>query len=168
MKRSLLKGKLLAAGISLVLCGCAAASAPRINRPPQVSHLVSSWERGTCSLRGANLNYGENDSQRQLSLDMHPIEAQHIICSRDHTVILSRNAAIVSLGGDGVLSGREMLGSLDGDFVAANSYSLNISCVQDEGIARARLIGDDLEFSTDTGRHWRINLHNPRRGWDIY
>lgn len=165
-------GKLVSIAFSAILAGCSAAQTHRPNpvqgQRPHVSYLSARWEDGSCSISRTQLTYHSPStrSKRFINLDYPPSDPQELICTAEHTVIFNDRRIIVALGADDVLSGREMLGLLDGEFVPANSYSITI---RDMGrITSRRVVGDVLHIRTADSRLWSIDLNNPRQGWDVF
>lgn len=165
-------GKLVSVVFSAILAGCSAARLPRPNpvqrQPPHISYLSARWEEGSCSISDSQLTFHDfsDMSKAFLNLDSPADDPQELICTAEHTVILNDRRIIVALGADDVLSGREMLGFLDGEFVPANSYSITV-----RGMGRITgglVMGDRLHIRTADSRLWSIDLANPRQGWDVF
>ena len=168
--------KLAAAVITLgLMAGCGSqAIAPRTNPVrlaaflPRVSSLHSSWPGGKCKLSGDTVHFSSGKRTSSLHLDSKTQSPSEILCSDEHTVVVDSHFVVVGLGGGDVLEGREMLGSVDGAFVPANSFSVNIDSVREEGLRTASIVGGTLELRTEKGRNWKISLSSPSDGWNIY
>jgi len=134
--------------------------------------LVSQWTLGRCLLEGRRLSYSDNLSSRNadILLDSEPSGAKSIICSDRHTVILLPSKAILAIGGEDVISGREMLGFMGGRLIAANSIEVSLAPALESGAepSSAEITGERLTFRASGGRIWAIELGNPFSGWHIY
>ncbi|MFN7991937.1 MAG: hypothetical protein U0R44_07330 [Candidatus Micrarchaeia archaeon] len=166
--------KAAAAAFGVFFCGCAAAP-PVIQKLRPAGVHASSWEEGTCMVRGGSIVYLdertlEQAGQRIDSLRGSPQrDTDSLICSSSFTVLIQGRRAIVSVGGDGVLGGRDYLGRLGDSFVLANSYELNLSPIaEDGGVAAQRLSSGHLTLTSRSGRRWEIDLTDPYSGWNVY
>ncbi|MFH1684935.1 MAG: hypothetical protein ABH983_01390 [Candidatus Micrarchaeota archaeon] len=168
MKGFPLRRTLAAATISIsLLAGCITPIQNQSTRTPALSHIVSRWKNGSCSIYENQLSYSNNVARNSINLDLEAQSPSSIICSDDFTVIFTNNSVIVSIGAEDIHSGSEMLGEVSGQFVPANSYSINIQSITPEGIESSSIHGDILEIIT-RGSIWSIDLTNPHSGWSIY
>ncbi len=145
------------------------APPPAAGTRPAPQSVVSAWPLGSCEVSSNRLTYRRVQplTQSSVVLDAKVSAPSSLLCSDRFTVILSERWAVVSLGADSVLRGTEMLGSISGRFMVANSYSLNITEPSAESIVAARLDGSILVLDTAAGNRWRIDLSDPRE-WRIY
>jgi hypothetical protein len=163
------KAKLAACAFSAFFVSCLGPAMPsRMPEPP--ARVESSWAEGRCSLSGDSLSFSEASRNAAIRLDASPAGAESLICGEEFTVIIGRDSAVVSLGARDVLAGREMLGRIGGRFVPANSYSLSLTRIEEEGHGRASesLAGDSLRICSMDGRSWSIALSDPFGGWMVY
>ncbi|MEW6722298.1 MAG: hypothetical protein AB1324_03485 [Candidatus Micrarchaeota archaeon] len=146
------------------------AQAPTV-RESRGRALGSEWERGKCFFGENRLSYADaRDGRRgvlRVDVDVHAAARLH--CSGQVSVIITQNSAVVTLGGDAVLEGREIFGMMGNSFTLANSYSLDLMQIDEEDGRRTgeRLVGSRLSVSTASGRQWNIDLFDPSR-WEIY
>ncbi len=136
--------------------------------------LESRWARGSCALDGRMLTYssGEGDGaprQKGMILDIDVRGAISLMCSGEFTAILTTGSVVVSLGGDAILQGREMLGAIGGRFLPANSYEVSLRRVnsEDGGVAHCALREGFLEIESRGGNAWRLDLADPYSGWNV-
>ncbi|MFH0885049.1 MAG: hypothetical protein V1861_05045 [Candidatus Micrarchaeota archaeon] len=136
------------------------------------SALLSSWTRGRCIFKNGHISYSDDLASRRSSLrpDSGTAGARTLLCSDDFTVLLLPQRVIVSLGGESILSGREMLGMVGGRYIAANSYEVSLGHIisEDGGVSSALLDGAVLRIISSRGRSWSIHLGDPFNGWSIY
>lgn len=119
-----------------------------------------------CSFSDGSLTYLDGKREASIRLDVRDANPTNILCSDIYTVLLEGDRAVVALGGRAVLEGREMLGMLSGRPVAANSYTVDITEVREEGISEVTLLGSELLITTRRSR-WRLDLRDPVE-WHIY
>jgi hypothetical protein len=191
-RKALAKGIAAAATSALLTLSCAANNAfmapayplaeepipqmPAEKPPPSSARergiLVSQWTLGRCQLDGNMLSYSDDLGSRHamLRVDSDVAEASALICSDESSIIILPGKAVISLGGDDIIAGREMLGFMDGRLIAANSVEVNISEAIESGALpqSAALEGHELSFRQPDGRRWRIDVANPFSGWSIY
>ena len=120
----------------------------------------------SCSFKGGVLTYSNGRRSQGIRLDVKVDSARRTICSDLYTVILTPKSAVVSLGGEPILAGREMLGMLGDRFVPANSYSVDITRPASEGMEGASVVKTRLILRTGKSS-WAIDLSNPSV-WNIY
>ncbi len=153
-------------------------AAESIRAPPAPSGsegrpvLVSQWVLGRCRLEGNELSYSDDLGSRSgaLRLDSEIRSARRLLCSDGYTVAILQEKAIISLGGDGIIEGREMLGFMGGRFIPANSVEVDLDQALESGAApgSAILEGRELSFPEPDGRRWRLDVSDPFAGWRIY
>lgn len=144
------------------------AKIPLSSKHPLHSGLITgSWNRGACSFENNHLSYKAGDAKKEIRLDLQVRDAYDIVCSDYYTVILTPKDMVVSLGGNPIMEGREMLGALSGKFVPANCYSLNIEEPTSEQIAATSISGEHFTITTKAGNNWSIVLSDPVK-WSIY
>ena len=134
--------------------------------------LTSEWESGSCALEGSRLTYSDDSSLRRATMTSDaPLEgAEKLICSADYSVVILPDKAIVALGGNDIIEGREMLGFMGGRFVVANSVIIPLGIIIDGGAkpASAELEGRNLKFASPSGGMWAVDVSNPFGDWNIY
>jgi len=126
----------------------------------------ASPKRPGCHLKDGILSYSDGEASRSIRLDADVSGARRTICSDLYTVILTNDSAVVSLGGEPILQGREMLGLMGGRFVPANSYSVDITMPSSEGLQEASVVKTRLILRTGKSR-WSLDLSDPS-AWNIY
>lgn len=142
------------------------------SEPAPARRVVSgSWERGTCSLEHGVLAYFEQASGKRdaIRLDAQIPRPLRLLCSEAHTVVLGERFAVVSLGADDILEGRESIGFMGERFTLANSYELGLQeAAAGAGFALGRLRGSTLMMENRRGERWSIDVSNPFAGWHAY
>ncbi|MBN1169592.1 hypothetical protein JXA56_01075 [Candidatus Micrarchaeota archaeon] len=151
----------------LIVASRTAKISPASRQPLHSGIVNGSWNAGNCSLENNSLSYTSGDAKKTIPLDMPVRDAYEIICSDYYTVILTPKDLVVSLGGNPILEGSEMLGQLSGRFVPANCYSLNIEEPTSEQIVAASITGEQFTITTKAGNKWSVVLSDPSR-WNIY
>lgn len=168
--------------LTLALCaatsGCAGHLAQKdlkpLAEPPELMQaskdgiLRNSWSDGGCSFDKsrntlAYSSYAHEKKGAQIRLDADGGQAYSLLCSDLYSVVFSGPNAIVSLGAEPMLEGREILG---GRFSLKNSYYIDISEQKGEGINGAWLSGSKLVIRTGAGSRWSINVTDPQN-WKI-
>lgn len=180
-KPATLKAKLASLISAVLLSSCAHAPLHPANtatagqpavRAVEGAPLSSRWERGTCSFENNSVSYSDSSHRRAtLRLDVAVEGPRELICSSDFTVVLTQDAAAVALGGDAVMDGREMLGAISGQLVAANSYEVSFRRIISEsgGVSSVRLLpGRTLSVAGADGSSWTMDLGDPFGGWSVY
>gem|GEM_PF-3880708 len=177
------RGRLLRTVIvALGLCGCAHHAAepttPAPRQTPEVTAVTeqseqrrilrADWGTGECRLNigERKLTYQNDEGRRSIFLDAQVDGATEVHCSDRYTVIVSPTDVIIALGGESVLSEREMLGMMGARMVHSNSYSIGISEFAQEGVTEVQIRESLLVLSTKEGR-WSLDMSNPDR-WRIY
>ena len=169
--------------ISLSMLGCAAQQQSRPVNPVFASKttkispiyttkagdqkLEGFWRKGSCSFHDNELSYNAFGKSKTLELDVVVEDPREIMCFSQHTVIITPKTIVVSLGGESVMAGDQMLGELSGKFVPANSYALPIEEIAAEGITGKFLKGSEFSLTTNAGNRWTVDLTDPVK-WSIY
>jgi hypothetical protein len=135
--------------------------------------LPAIWERGRCVFEdGRFISYSDviDSRSRSLRVDSDAPGARSALCSEDFTVLMLADRVIISLGGNGVLDGAQMLGVISGRFISANSYEISLKPIieEDGGVSSPSLSGPVLSILSRAGRRWSINLPDPYAGWNVY
>lgn len=161
----------LAAGISACapsFATSATKAAAFSTEQPAVSSLSSEWSGGRCFFddKMNALGYSSRSGAAKLKLDYNVKKPDRLLCSDDYSVIFDSDKAVVSMGAEGILSGREFIGQYGGRFTLANSYFIDIAEIRGEGIAKARIISSTLVVETEKGKRWSIELSDPQ-DWTI-
>ena len=155
------------------------------NMAPDTMHpaeeVRSGWHGGSCGLSSGRLWYSESASGRQASLALDARVGRNVrelSCSEEFTVVIEKDAAVISLGANGVLGnldslgcyGGEGLGCSGGRFISANSIQVSFEGIsrEDGGLVGRAVEGDSLTLRTERGRTWSLALANPFAGWSIY
>jgi hypothetical protein len=178
-KRSVAVAPLRAAALSTLLLSCAYQRPYDVIPPRQPPPLSAQWSRGTCSFSANSLTYSDSAGNRQgLTLDVKVRAPSRILCTDDYTIIMTPGSAVLSLGADAVLEGRESLGCLGsvlsrcegGRSLLVNSVEINLAPLsrEDGGFSGERISGDQLSIRTARGRTWTLALSDPFGGWNVY
>jgi len=129
----------------------------------------SSWERGSCNFKQNALTFSDGKgNEATIPLDVKVKGPRKLMCSADHSVIITLDKAVISLGGDAMLEGREWLGSIGRQFTLVNSYELSL---EDFPVANGRtesLHGNTLVVQSQGRKAWSIDLVDPYTGWNHY
>lgn len=159
----------LALSSFLALNGLPGTAHSRVNgehapMPPQ--NLQAEWDGGSCNLENNRLSYRSGLHENGITLDVAVRSPEDLLCARQFSVVLTPDAAVVSLGGDSILEGREMLGRIGERFLVANSYSLGIKDMRAMGITGKTLVGNTLCIETRSETDC-VDLSNPVE-WRVY
>lgn len=135
---------------------------------PQI--ISSRWAGGECSFdNGRNtLTYtdGAKKVRASIRLDEQVRGGTEIVCSKRYTVIISPGIAIIALGGERIFAGEMSMDDVRTGNGALwnNSYWINISDAQAEGLRGARVSGDDLVLNTKK-QVWKTDMTDLRSPW---
>jgi hypothetical protein len=187
------KNRLLTSGLRaltplILLFPSACADALRYHMPVSATSLTSreetesrsvftgTWEKGSCSLdiRNGKLTYQGGTSGRSIVLDLLGRDIGQVVSvyfSAVQTIIVTQDNILVSLGGNDILAGRQMIGAglqftmtsmLNTRFFSLDSTTPSIT---DQGIIGTILSGNTLYILTRAGQLWWFDttgaLHCP-------
>ncbi len=136
--------------------------------PKTAAPLSSRWNQGDCAFDPATntLTYSSGDKQIGLKLDAPVNEPLRLLCSDDHTVLLTKAKAAISLGGTQILEGREWIGWHGKSFTWANLYYMDVTEPTAERIRSMEIIGSLLVIKTEAGRRWVLDMDAPEN-WSV-
>jgi hypothetical protein len=131
--------------------------------------VSSSWEHGSCAFTQNSLTFSdEKGNQATILLDAQVKQPEKLMCSADYSVIITPDTAVVSMGADAVLEGKQSLGPVGKRFTLANMYELGMGNLPKAKGRTESLHGSTLTIRASYGMGWSIDLADPYAGWDVY
>ena len=141
---------------------------PVAKKNPEKQILNAKWSRGNCSLDAnkMELTYTTPEESKTIKLDVEMFDIDFIpkelICSPGFTVAIGGDQhLLVSIGSERMLLGLNMLGELNNELTAANSYYLDITNIRKEGLESVFIDGSTLVFVTKE-KIWEIDMTSPQ------
>ena len=116
-----------------------------------------------CSVENGIIKYGQGDTTHTLQLDIHGVRNNpRMFQNRNFTAMIDGDRLVVAIGGQRVMDGHTILGSLGGSITLSNSYAIPLREPISRRIKDMELGQNDVfTITVADGTEYRVNLNNP-------